>query len=199
MSKKTTLRSSDLGEGLRTGTTGFTVRKRTGVGKVVHFFLLIAMVVIGASMLVYYQSPEGCMLAVVVGAVFGLVAINFEKLKTTKESLEFMSALFSSALGRGYQFCCMVKANGDVVFFNRPFQSVFPAFITQPSRTLETLLTLYHVPQDQRDLLAAHLSANNEGSLTLSLRAADETAAKTMTVLVEPIERPTGFMLLRGK
>jgi hypothetical protein len=198
MSKKTS-RSSDLGTTLIAGTTGFVVRKRNGVGKVVHFFLLAAMVVFGAALLVYYRSPEGSALAVVIGGCFALVAVNLEKLKRNKNYLEFMNALFSSALGKGYKFCCIVKANGEVVFFNRPFQAVFPAFLAQESRSLETLLTLYNVPQDQREMLKSLIGSNSEGSFATTIREESATSSLSLTFHVEPIERPTGFVLLRGK
>lgn len=192
-------RASDLGALLTSGTTGFTVRKRTGVGMFVHFFLLGCMVVLGASFLVFYKSPEGCVLAVVIGICFALVSNNLEKMKKIKGSLEFMNALFSSALGKNYQFCCIVKNTGDLVFFNRSFQDVFPAYISQPSRKLDTLLALYQIAPEQQEMLKSLVTNGTEGSFTTSLRADSADNPRPMTFYVEPIERPTGFVLLRGK
>lgn len=192
-------RASELGTILMDGSTGFTVRKRTGVGLIVHFFLLACMIILGASLLVYYQSPEGCFLAVAIGLCFAFVAQNLERLKKVKQALEFMNALFSSALGKGYQFVFIVKNTGDVVFYNRPFQAVFPTYVGTKDRTLETLLATYQMPQEHQEKLKALMSANTEGMITTVLREQSASSGLSVTLYVEPIERPTGFFIIRGK
>lgn len=199
MSVKNSSRASDLGALLTTGTTGFVTRKRSALGLFVHYFLLACMVVLGTSLLVYYESPVGCALAVAIGLVFGYISQNMEKLKKTNQALEFMNALFSSALGKGHQFACVVKTSGEVIFFNRPFQAVFPAFIAQNDRKLDALLNLYQVPQEHREKLSALMQANTEGMVTTVIREEAATAGLSLTLYLEPIERPTGFFLLRGK
>lgn len=199
MSAKNNFRSSDLGAILTSGTTGFAVRKRTGVGRLVHMVLLASMVVLGASLLVYYESPEGCALAIAIGICFAFISQNIEKMNSLKKSQEFISALFSSALGKGYQFCCIVKSTGEIVFYNRPFQSVFPAYMAQDNRTLETLLNIYSVPQEHREKINSLIAANAEGSVSTVVREASATNGLSLTLYVEPIDRPTGFFLLRGK
>lgn len=196
---KNSVRASDLGETLTTGSTGFAVRKRTGVGLIIHFFLLACMVVLGTTLLIWYESPEGCLLAVVIGMCFAMIAQNLEKMKKVKQSLEFMNALFSSALGKGYQFCAIVKNNGDLVFYNRPFQALFPAYMAQSDRKLDTLLSLYNVPSEQRTQIQGIISANVEGVVATTIREESSTNTLTMSLCLEPIERPTGFFLLRAK
>lgn len=192
-------RVSDLGDVLTSGTTGFTVRKRTGVGLFFHMFLLVCLVILGAALLVYYQSPQGCALAVGIGLSLALVAQNLERMKRIKQSLEFMNALFSSALGKGYEFCCVVKSTGEIVFFNRPFQAIFPAYISQEKRSIDVLFELYNVPQDHREKLKGMFTSATEGSIATSIRDAEATSERAITFYLEPIERPTGFTLVRGK
>lgn len=198
-STSTNTRSADIGQILMLGSTGFTMRKRTGVGMFVHFFLLGAMVVMGASLLVYFNSPEGCVLAAVIGGCFAMIAQNLEKLKKTKNALEFMGALFSSALGKGYAFTFIVKSTGEIVYHNRPFQSVFPAYVNQSTRTLATLLTLYQVPQEHQEQIKTLLTSKGEGTITTTVKAAADAEGKSFALLIEPIERPTGFVIIRGK
>jgi hypothetical protein len=192
-------RATDLGDILTVGTSGFTVRKRTGLGMFFHIFLLACMVLLGIALLVYYQSPKGCGLAIAIGASFALVAQNLEKQKQFRESLEFMNALFSSALGHGYAFCCIIKSSGDIVFYNRPFQTVFPAYIAQNTRTIASLMNLYHFPDEQRHALEKLMADNTQGNLTVNIRAAADSESRTTTFEIQPIERPTGFFLVRGK
>ena len=192
-------RIGESGDILSTGSTGFTVRKRTGIGLFFHIFLLACMVMLGAALLAYYRSPAGCLLAVAIGLCFGLIAHNLEKHKKGKEALEFMNALFSSALSKGYRCYFIVKDSGDIVFYNRPFQAVFPDYIGQHTRTLKALAELYHLPPADRDKLLGFLSTNAQGALTTAIRSSAATDAQTITFEIEPIERPTGFFLIRGK
>lgn len=199
MSVQNNSRATDLGEVLTAGTTGFMVRKRTGVGLFFHFFLLACMVLLGTSLLVYYQSPIGCAVAVGIGLSFALIAQNLEKQKKHKESLEFMNALFSSAIGKGYQFACIVKNTGDIVFYNRPFQSLFPAYTAQDTRTLKALLDLYSVPDAHREALKTHMAEKKDGTIATTINAKAQTEKTAITFHIDSIERPTGFFLLRGK
>lgn len=199
MSVQNNSRATDLGEVLTLGTTGFTTRKRTGVGLFFHFFLLACMVVMGVSLLIYYQSPIGSAVAVAIGLSFGLIAHNLEKLKKGKESLEFMNALFSSAIGNGYRFACIVKKSGEIVFYNRPFQTIFPAYTAQDTRTLKALLDLYNIPEGDRETIRKFMSDNMGGSIATTINAKAQTEKTSITFNLDPIERPTGFFLLRGK
>ncbi len=196
---KNSARASELGHILTSGTTGFTVRKRTGVGLFFHFFMLACLVVLGAALLIYYRSPEGCALAVAIGLSLAMISQNLEKLKRVKQSLEFMNALFSSALGRGYRCCFVVKVTGEIVFYNRPFQSVFPAYVNQENRMFETLLNLYHIADADREKIKTLITSATEGTVTTTLRETPAGEAQAITLYLEPIERPTGFTLIRGK
>ncbi|MFZ4540874.1 MAG: hypothetical protein ACOYNL_03550 [Rickettsiales bacterium] len=191
-------RTTDLGTTLYDGSTGFQVRKRNGIGMFFHVFALCCMVLMGASLLVYYRSPEGCAFAVAIGLSFALIAQNLEKQKKSRESLEFMNALLSSALGAGHRFCCIVKNTGDIMFYNRPFQEVFPEYITQGTHTLDALFTLYNVPQADHNAITGLMAPNRSGTINTSIRA-EGSNTQTISIILEPIERPTGYFLLRGK
>jgi hypothetical protein len=199
MATKNNSRTSDLGQILTSGTTGFTVRKRTGLGLFFHFFLLGCMVILGAALLIYYQSPRGCALAVAIGLSFALIAQNLEKLKKSKESVEFMNALFSSALGKDYKFFCVVKNTGDIVFYNRPFQGIFPLYVTQGTRTLDALISLYHIADAEAQKIKALVTSNEAGTVAATIRDAAGAEGSLITFQIDPIERPTTFSLLRGK
>jgi hypothetical protein len=199
MATQNNSRASDLGAILTAGSTDFTPRKRSGVGVFFHLFMLASMIILGTALLIYYESPKGCALAIAIGLALGIIAQNLEKLKKQKNALEFMNALFSSALGRGYKFCFIVKNTGDIVFYNRPFQDFFPAYITQDTRTLESLFTLYGIAQVDRETIHGYMVANTDGSVTISPRTAEGPEIPPVALSIEPIGRPTGFFLVRGK
>ncbi len=192
-------RTTDLGTILTDGASGFSPRKRTGVGLFFHLFVIASMVILAVALLVYYQSPRGCALAMAIGFSFLVIIENVQKLKRTKDSLEFMNALFSSALGSGYKFCFIVKSSDDIVFYNRPFQTIFPAYIMEKGHTLARLLSLYNVTQVDKDILYGFISSNSSGNVKIKVRSSLESEGEMLSFFVEPIERPTGFFLVRGK
>jgi hypothetical protein len=110
-----------------------------------------------------------------------------------------MNALFSSALGKGHAFTCIVKTSGDIVFYDRPFQAIFPDYIAQETRTLLSMFDLYNVPEGDRDTLRKFMAENTGGSLSTSIKAAEQPEKTAISFHLEPIERPTGFFILRGK
>jgi len=195
---KNSARASDLGHLLTSGTTGFVKRKRTGVGLFFHMFMLVCLVVLGASLLVYYQSAQGCALAVAIGLSLAIIAQNLEKMRNIKHSLEFMNALFSSSLGKGYLFCFIVKTTGEIVFYNRPFQTIFSSYVEQESRQLDKLFEVSGIPAQDRDRIKTLISSVAEGSVETTVNQPSGTS-QNVTFILEPIERPTGFTLIRGK
>ena len=199
MKPKNNSRAAELGDILTRNTSGFTVRKRSGIGLFFHIFQLACMVILGAALLVYYRSPMGCALAIAIGLSFVAIAINLEKNKKIKDALEFMNALFSSAMGKGYAFAFIVKTTGEIVFYNRPFQTVFPEYIAQDERTLKTLFDLYHLPEAHCTKMLEMMSTKTEGTIATTIRGSAASEDQSFTLLIENIERPTGFFLIRGK
>ena len=195
MSLPNNSRASELGDVLMSDTTGFVIRKRTGISLFFHLFQCACMVMLGTVLLVYYKSLMGCVLVIALGLSFGLIVQNLEKNKKMKDALEFMNALFSSAVGKGYQFCFIVKNTGEIAFYNRPFQAIFPDYIAQKTRTLDALLHLYHIPMADQEKLLKMVADKTEGLLPTTIGEAE----RPITLEIEPIERPTGFFLIRGK
>ncbi len=192
-------RISDFGTILMVGSSGFSTRKLTGIGLFFHLFLLACMVIFGVALLMYYQSPMGLALAAAIGLGVTLIIKNLEKLKKHKESLEFMNALFSSALGAGWKFCCIVKSTGELVFYNRSFQTVFPAYLEQTNRTLEGWMRSCSLEQYDCDIIKNFIQTSTAGTVNISLKDAGSDVVEPVVFHIEPIERPTGFFLIRGK
>lgn len=196
-SPKNSSRASDLGHLLTEGATGFVARKRTGLSFFFHIFMLLCLIALGVALLVYYDSKQGCALAVAMGLSLALISQNLEKLRRVKHSLEFMNALFSSAVGKGYAFTFIVKSSGEIVFYNRPFQAIFSAYVEQGSRMLDVLLEKAEIAAPEREAIKTKISGLTEGSVQTSIKTGNDMQA--MTFYIEPIERPTGFALVRGK
>lgn len=177
--------------------SGFVIRKRTLNRQISQIFMMVLVIVVGISLIVYNDSYVSALLCVGIGGLIFYLALKLDKMGKIEQSNEFVMALLSSALGRGYAFCAIVRDDGQIVYLNRPFQEVFPAFIAQEKRDVCTLLSLYNVSDDERGKITALISGKSDG--TLNMTASNDGSKRSFTLTIEAIERPTGFVMLRGK
>lgn len=177
--------------------SGFIVRKRTPARQALRYFALLIVIIIGVAVLTYYDSLTACGLAVVAGVVLLLIGKQLEKVEKNQRAAEFMNALFSNALSKDYRFCLVARTDGGIIYFNRTFQEMFPAFIAQAKRDMETLLSLYHVTPEHRGTIATQLIQSTPATLAVIIQSGSDQAPQPLILSMEPIERPRGFVLDR--
>lgn len=192
------LRASDRMEFSQGVDNGFVDRKRTVKNPVLHYGVLALIVVAGAWLLVHYQSPIGCVVAVVVGLAINAIAMESERLKRMLRATEFLSALFSSALGNGYRFVAIATTAGDVVYTNREFQTMFASLCEQYNFSLSQVFEAAKIPTDERDVLTTLTKTGKVGAAPATITDVSG-AVHTTTLEITPIERPAGFLLIRAK
>jgi len=179
--------------------SGFIIRKRTPARQILRYFVLLLMIIGGVAFLTSYNSLMACAAAVLAGVTLYLIAKQLEKVEKNQRAAEFMNALFSNALSKDYRFCMVARTDGGIIYFNRPFQEIFPAFLAQDKRDMETLLSLYHVSAEHRQTVGAQLIQNVPATLAVIIQSGSEQAPQPLILSMEPIERPRGFVLIRGK
>lgn len=199
MSTAMKIRVSDNASFLLDKNNGFHTRKRTPIQQIVFLFGFIAFVVIGTTAIVYYNSVTGVYICFSFGIVFWFVGHQLEKIKLLLNVTEFMNALFSSALAKKYKFTAVLKVNGDIIYFNRNFQEFFPEFMAQSNRSLETLMTTAGASTEHIGAALKAVSQNAETRTSVIMQTGEGKAATPFALSFEPIERPTGFILLRGE
>jgi hypothetical protein len=199
MAEVKNVRVSDRNDFASAKKSEFVARKHIPFKQITRLLIMLVIVVLGVAVLVYYNSLVGCWLASGVGLVILYVARKLEKLEKIQHSTEFMNALFSSALGKKYKFCTVINLAGEIVYLNRSFQAMFPAFVQQSERTLDKLLSMQNVAADRTDMVKKLIEQNSESSLAVIMDAGAEKAPESVTLYIEPIERPSGFVLIRGQ
>lgn len=193
------VRVSDHPEFILDKDNGFKNRKRTPIEQIFFLFVFIGVVALGTSIIVYYDSLTGTYICFGLGVVLWFVGRQLEKLKTLLQVSEFMNALFSSALAKKFKFVCIVRLNGDIIYFNRSFQEYFPDFGALEKRTITTLLDTGNISDEHREAVMNALTQTTESRTSVILHAGADKAAKPFTLSIDPIERPLGFVLLRGE
>lgn len=178
----------------------FVVRRRfPTVREMAQICLAAIIVVLGVTILVRNETLLGSLLCVVVGTVTLYLGRHIEKQQKVINATEFMNALFSSALCRGQKFCCIVRADGEIVYLDRGFQELFPEYMEQAKRELDLLFSMHDVAAEHRNRLTSLIANSSDGQVAFSAPTGSNRITQSLTVTVEPILRPKGYSLVRGK
>lgn len=111
---------------------------------------------------------------------------------------EFQNSIFASALGLNNKFNIIIKRDGTIVYLDRSFQNLFPDFTKQSNRSLDSLLRTAKISKSSVDQINATLDKGEYGKVILDVT--DSQGNQHRVVLsVEPILRPAGFIMLRGR
>jgi len=194
------VRASDRADLSNPGNEDFVVRKRfPSVRTMAQICVAAVIIVLGVALLVRNDTLLGSLLCVVVGSITLYLGRHIEKQQKILNATEFMNALFSSAVCRNHKFCIIVNQEGEIVYLDRGFQELFPEYMEQPKRELDLLLGMHDVAQEYRSKIFSLISGNVDGQVTFTAPTGSNRISQTINVIVEPIMRPKGFSLVRGK
>lgn len=143
----------------------------------------------------------GCLTLIFVGGVLYLAARQVSFLKEALDATEFMNALFSSALSEGHKFCMIVaQADSRIFYVDKAFQSLLPEVLPLANNaTLDNVLDKYGVTVVERDAVLQAAKQTMPSQVKLHLQGGSDKKEYAFMVSVEPIKRPAGFCLIRGR
>lgn len=184
---------------VKKSTGDFVVRKRNhAVMQWLIIVLSVVMVCLSVTLMIADRLTITSTLFVIIGVTCWYVATQMQHNRDLLNSTEFQNALFASALGLGHKFCMIISREGNIVYFDRPFQATFPEFMKQPGRSFDAFLTLGQVGDGDKEKLHDAIRQAVYEKISLNIRCARGDMQK-LTFVVEPILRPNGFILLRGR
>lgn len=138
--------------------------------------------------------------AVLTGVV---LLVSGRQVKFNKDALdatEFLNALFASALGQGYDFCLIVtQADLRVFYLNRNFQTIFPEAVTLEECSLDLLLNMYGVAKSDQTFVLDAVKRDTSSQVKLKMKAGSEKTLGMVALSIEPVLRPSGYCLIRGR
>ncbi len=161
--------------------------------------LSAVLIVFGVVILVRNDTLVGALVCTLVGGLMLYLGRSIEKQQKVINATEFMNALFSSALSKDYQFCLIAREDGGMIYFDRGFQKAFPEFMLGDRRDLAGLCNHYQVDANVAERLGSIISSGKQGELQLAIPARADSPSQTFSVTCEPIARPKGYVLVRGK
>jgi len=182
-----------------TGVREFVVRQRTPtITQLLLTFAAAAAIEIGIIASVNNLSVLVMLLLAVIAAIGWYAILQVQRSRDLVLTTEFQNAMFASALGINNKFCLIIRQNGHIVYLDTSFQQLFPNFLKQPQRTIDVLLEYEKVSQEDRRKILNAIEHGVYDKVMFNVRDA-EGKFHRLVMSIEPILRPSGFILLRGR
>ncbi|MDE3016884.1 MAG: PAS domain-containing protein [Pseudomonadota bacterium] len=181
------------------GARDFVMRKRRPtVPQLLMVFTMALVVSISLTVAVMDKIMLGVLLVILFGSIGWYVIVQLQRSRDIVLTTEFQNALFASALGINNKFCIIIKRDGNIVYLDRSFQDMFPDFIKLARRTVDILLEYGRVSREHSDKIYRAIEHGVYDKVIFDIRTAGGEFHK-IVMSIEPIMRPSGFILLRGR
>jgi PAS domain S-box-containing protein len=181
------------------GAQDFVIRQR--IPTALQFgiiFLVVLLVAFAAAMSVVDRFTLSLLLAVLLGLSGWYMIFQLQRDRDLLLATEFQNALFSSALGLNNKFSMIIRRDGGIIYMDRAFQEMFPDFLNQSQRTVDSLLEHGKVSPQDREKIFNAIDKGVYEKVVFQVRESNSKFTR-MVMSVEPILRPSGFILLRGR
>lgn len=181
------------------GAQDFIVRRRTlPILHMLILFVMIQLIVISVAVVIADKYTLVLLLVGVMTMVSWYLIAQTQRNRDLLLATEFQNALFASALGMNHKFCMIIKRDGNIIYFDRAFQDMFPDFLRQRHRSLHVFLEQSKVSREDCSKVFGVLERNSYENVILNIRSANNQYVK-IVMSIEPILRPSGFILMRGR
>lgn len=164
---------------------------------VVLFFLTLA-ICIGITSQLLSALNMIILLTLVMGGLGTYIIVEIQRLRDVITAAEFQNAMFGSALGYNSKFCLIVKREGTIIYMDKGLYKMFPDMLKERQFSISNLLKLAKVAPDDREKILDVVQRAKPNKMMFDIRSADNRV-HPIVLTVQPIERPVGFLLLRGR
>lgn len=175
---------------------GFIGRKRSP-SLTEQFFVCFGLIIVGASLVMLVDDSRWliAILFVLMGFASTYITKQTNKNRDLVQSTEFQSALFASALTKGYDICFIAAKDGEIIYTNPGFLERFPG-VQVGANVRDWLTAGKALGQDSAAVLECF---EKDQDRDFSIALEEKTQRKiTLTTRVDVIPKPQGYFLLRG-
>lgn len=180
----------------------FVPRERRGqITRVVVAFIIALVLLTALTML-----PESLMapnhaaliaMAIVLMLCFYIVYRKQQNLDLVMHT-EYQNMLFAQAAALGSTFCLFVRRDGTIIYANDGLSKLFPQYAQGDSRALEVVFEQGGVATTDRARIMGAIYSNQSDRLVFPL-VSPGGEKKDYILTLEPLQRPGGFMVVRGR
>ncbi len=181
------------------GARDFVIRRRQpSTTQIALIFLIALAIALSVTVTVANKYLLVSMLMTLAAVTGWYVVLHIQRDRDLLLATEFQNALFASALGLNNKFCMIMKREGNIVYLDKSFQDMFPDFLKQPRRSLDVLLDQGKVSREDSEKIYSAVERGVYEKVIFSIRGSSNESYK-IVMSIEPILRPSGFVLLRGR
>ena len=180
----------------------FVPRKRRGrVFRVIFAFTLTITLIF---MLAFAPPLSGFaiytpLVAIVLMAFLCLYVVYHEQITLDLVmSTEYQNMLYAQALSLGSSFCMIVRREGTIVYASDGMNSIFPQFDYSRAKALEGVFEQGLVRKIDRERIMGAIHSSTPDRLIFPIINQYQDK-KDYIITVEPMPRPSGFSLIRGR
>ena len=181
------------------GARDFVARQRTPT------FPQVATICVSAALIsisIVLSASNETMLVATILALFAIIGwyviYHLMRSRDTLLATEFQNAMFASAMGLHNKFCLIIKRDGTIVYLDQSFRILFPDFLQQRHRSIDMLLKQGKVSREDNDRVHHALDKGVYDKVIVDIVDAHGIAHRII-LSIEPILRPAGFIMLRGR
>lgn len=177
----------------------FAIRKR------IPMWQMLVLVFVAAELLAVSLGTMITNLVVFAEVVFIIFAVvgtyvllTLQRGRDLVLATEFQNLLFYSAIAHSNDFCLIIKNDGSLAYNSPSFQGLFPNFSKENHRSINSLLEHSQVSLEQRKIIFSAIDKNANERVIFDVVDAKKQIHR-LIMSVEPIARPRGFTILRGR
>lgn len=177
----------------------FVARRRApSLFQMIVITTLCAVVGVGLLLSIDNRWTASITLVALLALACWYVVVQLQRHQDLLLATEFQNALFASALGLNNKFCVIIRRNGGIVYIDRAFQKMFPDFLRQSQGSIHTLLERGKVSEEDSNRIFSAIERGVYEKVVFDIKGSDGAFSKII-MSIEPILRPSGFILLRGR
>lgn len=174
--------------------------RRSHIWKVVFAFLVACAIIFSIS---FAPGQLGGNTYAALASISVVSLLCFYVVYSKQQSLdlvmatEYQNMLFAQAASLGSSFCMIVKRDGTVVYANDGIRKLFPQIAFGEAQMLDGIFTQGNIRRTDRERVMAAIYSNQGDRLVFPIEV--DGKAQDYALTIEPLARPGGFLLLRGR
>lgn len=180
-------------------TEDFTIRKHyPSVLQIVFIFSIYFCIMVSAG---FFLGWGIAFIAATLVMAVGMALFTIISIQHNRDLLlvaEFENTLFSSGLTMHHKFTLISNREGVIVYMDRGFQSMFPSISRNQQQALDMMMEIGQVARDDAEKIFIAIAQRLQERMVFSMTGKDGIPQKII-LSIEPLNRPGGFVLLRGR
>lgn len=137
-------------------------------------------------------------LFVLLGVLGTYVVYTVQRSRDLVLATEFQNALFAAAISHNNEICIIIKNDGTIVYIGKTLQEMLPNLHKETRRDIGIILEHGHVSKEEQKNVFNAIERYVRGKVVFDLTDSKKQHHRIM-MSFEPITRPKGYMLLRGR